>query len=90
MAEELAAKFPGLIRVEKKFANHGSQMDAARAPVYADGHIEESDRGARWQHQVKYTQFEKNYPKPRTDVTIQQGINNYGMVLEQSPEFENL
>ena len=90
MAEELAAKFPGIVTVEKKFANHGSQMEASGKIVYADGHVDESDRGARWQHAVDYSQFEKNYPKPKKDAIILQGVNNYGMELVQSAEFANL
>ena len=36
----------------------------------------------RWQHQVNYRPFKGNKPILKKGVTIPQGINNYGMVLE--------
>ena len=36
----------------------------------------------RWQHQVDYRPFKGNKPILKKGVTIPQGINNYGMVLE--------
>jgi hypothetical protein len=47
----------------------------------------------RWQHSVDYSRFDpavcsKNVPKLKKDAIILQGINNYGMELVQSPEFE--
>jgi hypothetical protein len=39
----------------------------------------------RWQHQVDYRPFKKNRLILREGVTIPQGVNNYGMVLEVDP-----
>lgn len=36
----------------------------------------------RWQHQVDYSQFQRNKLKLKPGVTIPTGVNNYGMVLE--------
>ena len=38
----------------------------------------------RWQHQVDYSSFRRNKLKLSSGVTIPQGINNYGMVLEET------
>lgn len=37
----------------------------------------------RWQHQVDYSGFKKNNLKLKAGVEIKQGIDNYGMVLEE-------
>lgn len=37
----------------------------------------------RWQHHVDYSSFRNNKLIKRTDVQIQQGVNNYGMVLQR-------
>jgi hypothetical protein len=43
----------------------------------------------RWQHSVDYSRFEnRNHPKLRSAIVVPEGINNYGLELVQSAEFE--
>lgn len=37
----------------------------------------------RWQHQVDYSAFARNKLKLKSSVSITQGVNNYGMILQQ-------
>jgi len=43
----------------------------------------------RWQHQVDYRPFKHNRLIPRQDITIPQGVNNYGMVLVKKDSLRN-
>jgi hypothetical protein len=40
----------------------------------------------RWQHQVDYSPFKRNQLKFKPGITIPEGINNYGMVLQVDKE----
>lgn len=40
-------------------------------------------RWNRWQHYVNYEPFKKNKLIPKPDIVIQQGINNYSMILQE-------
>jgi hypothetical protein len=42
----------------------------------------------RWQHEVDYSRFEKNFPVPRKSLQITEDVNEYGMEVIQSAEFE--
>lgn len=37
----------------------------------------------RWHHHVNYKPFRRNKLIRRKDIVIQNGVNNYGMVLKQ-------
>lgn len=39
----------------------------------------------RWQHQVDYSRFKRNRLRLKPGVLITQGVNNYGMALQQKP-----
>ena len=41
----------------------------------------------RWHHHVDYRPFKKNLLKRKTDIDIPQGINNYGLRLEEGSEY---
>ena len=45
-----------------------------------------SRKWGRWQHVVDYSSFRKNALKLRSDITIPEGIDNYGMKLEEVPQ----
>jgi hypothetical protein len=40
----------------------------------------------RWQHQVDYSGFKRNQLKLRPGTVIEDGVNNYNMILEIDPE----
>jgi hypothetical protein len=42
----------------------------------------------RWQHEVDYSRFEKNFPVLRKSLQITEDVNEYGMEVIQSAEFE--
>ena len=44
--------------------------------------------GGRWQHEVDYSSFEKNVPVLKSGVIIPSGVNEYGMEIVQSPEYD--
>ena len=40
----------------------------------------------RWHHEVDYSRFKDNKLILKKDVKIEQGVNNYGMVLKELPD----
>ena len=44
--------------------------------------VEVTKKWGRWQHQVNYSIFKKNKLIRKKNITISEGINNYGMILK--------
>jgi hypothetical protein len=41
----------------------------------------------RWQHNINYAKFRVQHLKLKEGVTVQEGVNNYGMVLVNNPKY---
>jgi hypothetical protein len=50
--------------------------------------VKVTKKWGRWQHQVDYSPFKQNRLKLRPGVVVPNGVNNYGMVLENNGKYQ--
>lgn len=73
----------GTLRKGEKYADNGT---LAKSEMQKAMHPDVSEvvwKFGRWHHHVDYSGFKKNKLKLKPDVTIHEGVDNYGMILKQ-------